>query len=209
MSAAVRGVVAAGLVKNNDQQSILLKRRAVYQGGHVLLKPEVRHREDSIVCIVDQVGHDEGEIRQLAAAHIRGELRKGNQVIDLGAAVHDVGKVGEYVVAFRVGVYISPRVSDGGQTFRIGFPGFARGEQFANDVVVAHGAGERIVSRDDLAGCEHEVIPDRRMDVGVVLGRQTVLGGKAVQIGHRRIANHVGVAVILFHDQHDMTELRE
>src|SRR6202008_2146502 len=105
MSAAVSRVIPAGLIENDDQQSILLKLGAVEQGSDVAREPNVGDGERTVVRVVEQVGDDEGKIRQLPALDIRTELRKRNQVVDFGAAVHHVGKRGANVVTLGVGIY--------------------------------------------------------------------------------------------------------
>ena len=112
------------------------------------------------MSIVLQIGHDQRKIRELPATQVCGELRKRYKIRGLRAAVHDIGKIREWVVIFGVRIRPVGHVSVRGQAFRIGPPRFACSDQVVNDVIRIYSAAERIVIRDDLTRGQHEVVAD-------------------------------------------------
>src|SRR6266567_2390511 len=134
---------------------------------------------------------------------IGGELAERHQIVFFAAAVGYIGKIGQRVVALYVGIVAASSVTGGRQALGVGLEGFSCGEQVADNVVLRKSAAQTVVVGDGLAGGEHEVIADRRMSVGVVLRGQTILGGQAIQVWHRRASDDTGVAVVLLeNDKH-------
>ena len=81
-------------------------------------------------------------------------------------------------------------------------------EQSPHDVVHRHDRGIAVVVGDDLPRPQHEVVADGRMGVGVVLRREAVLPRETIEIRHRRAVQGVGVVVILFGYEEDVSGLR-
>ncbi len=75
---------------------------------------------------------------------------------------------------------------------------------FTLDVIVGNSSGECVVHGFNLAVRQHEIVADGRVDVGVVPCGQSILRGQTVQVWHGGIANHLPIAVVLFHHQEDM-----
>ena len=95
-----------------------------------------------------------------------------------------------------------------GYRFRIFLPGFSRGQQFANYIVHGHGLGVAVVVGDDLPGRKHEVIADGRMGVRVISLGHRIAGCQTIQIRHRRVADDVAIAVVLFHHNEYVIDLQ-
>ena len=107
-------------------------------------------------------------------------------------------------MVLQIWIDISSKISGAGQAFGIASPCLVGVCEFADDVVIGDGARKGVVEGFDLAGGQHEIVPDRRVRVSVVLRREAVLRGEAVQIWHRAIADHLRVAVVFFDDQEDV-----
>src|SRR5512142_3240899 len=219
MAAAVRAVGGSRFVKNDNQQAVLLKHRAGEQRAQVVLQPVVGGGElqaigavggavGTIVGVVLGVGHNVGENRKLVVAQVGGELSERHQILTLYAAVADVTEIRKRIMALEVRILVAASVADRGQAFGVGLPGLAGRDQFPNQVVRVHGAGEGIVSCDQLAGGQHEVVADGGMGVGIVISGQAVLAGQTVEVGHGRGANHGGVAVVFLNQQKYVANLR-
>jgi hypothetical protein len=69
---------------------------------------------------------------------------------------------------------------------------------------LSDGAAKAVIVGDYLTRRKHEVIANRRMGGGIVLRGQAMLLGQTVQVGHRRIANHAGIAVIFLEHNEDV-----
>lgn len=164
--------------------------------------------EAAIMCIVLHVWHDERKIRKLTIGQIGGKLTEGNQIPQLVWAIHYIGKVGERIVVFHVGISIAASVADGGQILSVGLPSFARAQEMTNEIVGTDRTGEAVMVGDDLASREHEVVADGRMSVCKVLGSQSVLVCQTFEVGHGRAADYTCVAVIFFHDKENMAGYR-
>lgn len=59
-----------------------------------------------------------------------------------------------------------------------------------------------------MAGGEHEIVADGRMDIGVIVRGQRILLGQTVEVWHGRAADHAGVAVVFLDQKEDMPNLQ-
>src|SRR5215831_3328195 len=92
VSSTVSRISIKALVKNNDQDSILLKRRTRNQRPDLRFQPGIRCVKASIMRIVQQIRHYEGIVWQIVICEIARELAKGNNIIFF-AAVRDIVEV--------------------------------------------------------------------------------------------------------------------
>ena len=65
---------------------------------------------------------------------------------------------------------------------------------------------QSVDEREGLSGGEHEIVRDGRMPVGEIVCGQAALVGEAVQVGHGRASDDVGVIVIFLDDNEDVAE---
>ena len=139
VTSAVLRVAGDAFVEDDDQKAVGLKCGTGDQRGDVAIEPGVGLGESAVVSVVDEVGDDERKVGQGVIGEIGRKLAKWNQV-ELFAAVGDVGKIGERVVALEVGRSGAAGESGGGQTFGIGFESFSGGDQVTGDVILGEGA---------------------------------------------------------------------
>ena len=99
-------------------------------------------------------------------------------------------------MALCVRIRVASGIAYGRNALRVGFPGLARGEEIANDVVHTDWTREGIIVGDDLTRGQHEVVADRRVSVGEILSGQAILRCQAVQIRYGGTPNHFGIAVV-------------
>ena len=69
---------------------------------------------------------------------------------------------------------------------------------------MGNSSGECVAHGFNLPVGQHEIVADGRVNVGVVLRGQAVFRSQTVQVRHGGIANHLRIAVVLFHYQEDM-----
>ncbi len=207
-SSAMGLVTPRCFIEGEDQEAAPLEIGTRDQRGHVGPKPLVRRVEAAAVRVVAQVRHDERVVRQRLVGEVAGELRERHQPLALQRVVHDVRQVGQGIVPPGVGAGAVPRVAHGRQILGVRLPRLPRGDQASHDVVPRHGPREIVVVGDRVADGEHEVVSDGRVGVGVVLRGETIPLREAVQVRHRRAADHVRVVVVLFHHDEDVVKAR-
>ena len=156
----------AVFIKGDDQQSVAagLQVGALDQRVDVGLQPRVRRREPAVVRVITPVGCDPRKIGQ-------------GVIPEVGLELGEVGKVGLGDVRHILQRVVANVVGPG--LFRVVLPGLARELELVGDVVLHDGETRRrltVVVGQDLSGGPREVIADRGMCVGIVIGRQTVLG---------------------------------
>ena len=65
---------------------------------------------------------------------------------------------------------------------------------------------QSVDEREGLPGGELEIVWDRGMGVGEIVRGQAVLVGQAVQVGHGRAGDNVGVIVVFLDDNEDVAK---
>src|SRR5437660_12657107 len=170
MSATVGGIAVVALIKDDNEQTIFHEVGIRQQRRDVGFQPSIGGSKGPVVGVVQLIGHDEGIIRQIVISQIGSEMRERNQVHLLHRAVHDVAEVRERVMVPDIRIFVAAGVSGVGQALGIGLPIFAHSKKMANNIVGGDGGHIAIAVSDDLPGGHHEVIADRRVSIGVVLG---------------------------------------
>lgn len=104
MAAGMCGIRSHTFIKQDNQNAIGFERRIGNQGSNVNPQPAIcrgkllRVRTCSmpcrtIMCVILDIWNDQRKIRQTAGGQIRREMREGNQIQSLHAAVHHFRKV--------------------------------------------------------------------------------------------------------------------
>ena len=154
--------------------------------------------------VVAPVWHNERIIGHLIVCKIRRELREGHHIKELRTATDDIREIHKRIVVLEIETAVSACIAYGREVFGIHFPGLAGGQKLPHDIVDVQSPGRRhviVVVSNNLAGSQHEVVANRGMGVGIVVGGKTILADQTVQIGHGRGAKHTGITGILL--QHD------
>ena len=157
---------------------------------------------------IERVRRNPHEVGQRSAAHIHRELRERNDVRSLCRRVAHIAEIRKRIVPLVVKPAIASQVSGARDAFFIRLPGQALGYDFLNQVVVGDSSAECIIDRLRIPRRQHEVIWNRGMRVRVVTRQRRILRRQAIQVWHRRIADHIGIAGILQNHDGDMSELR-
>ena len=198
-------VEIVGFVEDDDEQAVLLKLRAVNERVDIDLEPGIRGTERAVVRVIAKIGDDEGIVGEVDGVQIGSELTEGHEVLRLLGIVLHVGEIGERIVTDGV----VAGVADRWKIFGVRLPGFASGEEVADDVVYRDREGvwrEGVDERESLSGGELEIVWDGGMRVGEIVCREALLVGEAVQVGHRGISDDVGVVGVFLDDDEDMAE---
>ncbi len=159
--------------------------------------------------VVAEVRDDERIVRQVCRGQVRGKLAEGNEIFCLRRVVLYVGHVDDRIVAHGVVASVTAGIANGGKIVSVGFPGFAGGDQLTDDIVFGNRKRVRCQSvdeRESLSGGELEIVWDRGMGVGEIVRGQAVLVGQAVQVGHGRAGDNVGVIVVFLDDDEDVAK---
>ena len=156
--------------------------------------------------IVAQIGHDVRVVRQRPVGQVRRELRERHQPPNLRGVVHDVREQRERIVLPGVIPDVPAGIPYVRQVLRVRLPGPSGLEQLPDDVVVGHDRRVVVVVGDDLPDVHHEVVADGRVGVRIVLRREPVLLRQAVEIRHRRAADHIRVVGVLLRDDEHVPE---
>src|SRR6478672_12710287 len=117
MPAAMCGVGVETFVKDKDQNAILLESGIVEQRPDVVFEPCIRGgqlyvigaaggRRGAVMRVVVLVWHDEGIVRQLVICQVSAEMREGNQVQPLHAAVGHVSEVRQWIMVAYIRVLV-------------------------------------------------------------------------------------------------------
>ena len=204
------------LVEKDDQQTILLKEGALDERVDIGLKPGISLGQRPFVSVVIDIGHNPRILGQCALRQVVGEVV--GEVHHVGALrrnVRHIGEVGKGVVVFHVSARVATRVARRGDALDIGLPGLAGRQELAHNVVIAdHTRGRGAIPKLGVVPFEftyrrHEIVVNRRVCVGGVAGRQTVFRDQGIEVGHAGTTFYLGVAVVLFHDDEHMPELRQ
>lgn len=205
-------VEVVGFVKDDNEQAVVLKLRAVNQRVDVGLEPDIGGAERAVVRVIAKIGDDEGIVGEVDGVQIGSELSEGHEVLHLRGIVLRVGEIGERIVADGVAAHVVAGVADRWKILGVGLPGFAGREEDADDVVCVDGETVRrdgigeTERRESLSGGELEIVWARGMCVCEVVCRKTVLVGKGVQVGHRGISDDVTVIGVFLDDNEDVAK---
>ena len=160
------------------------------------------------MCIVQKIRHNERIVWQRVICQVLRKLPERHKIV-LFAAVGDIRKIGKRIVPFHVGIRTASCVTRIRKAFGIRFERFSCGKQVAYDIVLRERATEAVVIGDGLTGCEHEIIADRRVSVREVLGGEAVFFSLTIEVRHGGTANHAGRTVVLFHNDKNVTAVRD
>lgn len=155
--------------------------------------------------IVIQVGNDEREIRELVVVKVGGKLGKRDQVQLLHAAVDHIREISQRVVMADVRSCIPANVANRGQALCIALPGFSRRKHMTDNIVRCDCACVTVTIGDDLSRRHHEIVSDGGMSVGVILCKQHILRGQAIEVWHGGAAHDTGITVVFFYNDDYMT----
>ena len=122
--------------------------------------------------------------------------------------VRNIRQQRDDVVPAGVLARVRADVADRRQVFRVRLPRLPGCHEVPDDVVVRDDPRVVVVVRDDLADGHHEVVTDRRVRIGVVLRRQTVLLGQTLEVRHGRAVGHSRIGGVLLDHHDDMPEQR-
>jgi hypothetical protein len=203
---AVRCIGGIRFIEVHDQNAIAAGAKCTEAGEqryYAGLQPTVSLQRRTVVRVVVNVGNDEGELRQRVVGQVDSELRerRNDAIGDLGVIRH-IGEQRERVVADDVSPGVSAQITLG-DAFGIDFESYAGSEHAAGDVIHVPHLRRAVVRGENLSCCEHEVIADGWMRVGVVTGGECAVTDQRIQIGPiRGVSYYAGVALIFLHHEH-------
>ncbi len=93
--------------------------------------------------IIAKIGDDEGIVRKASGVQIGGQLSERHEVGQLLGIVLHVGEIGERIMADGVAPRVVTDVADRWNILSVRLPGFACGEEAADDVVCVDGESAR------------------------------------------------------------------
>jgi len=205
-------VEIARFIEDDNEQTILLKLRAVDERIDVGFEPGVSGAERTIVRVIANIRNKKRIVGEMGIRDVSGELSEGHEILHLDCIVLHIGEIGERVVADRILSHVVSGVTDRRKIFSVRFPCFAGNEKIANDVVRVDGKGVRregVGQREwgeCLAGGEFKIVRLGGMRVSEIACRETVLTDQAVQVRHRGTSDNVGVIGVFLDDNEDVAE---
>ena len=101
-------------IKNNNQQAVLLKCRALDQWIDIRLQPIVRGSERAVVSVVAEVGNDKRVFGQITVGQVHGKVREGSEILFLRGVVLYIGHIGQGIVRHGILPGVPADIADAG-----------------------------------------------------------------------------------------------
>jgi len=137
--------------------------------------------------------------------HIGAELReRPDHLVGNLPVVGDIGKHCEGIVPDEVEAGIAPNVA-ALNALGVHPQGLVCRQHAARNAVHVPNLGGTVIKRQGLAGGQHEIVVDRGMSIGIVVGGQGAQADQVIQMGPcAGVAYHAGIGLVLFHDHDDV-----